>query len=98
MTLFQFRHRKDWGNDWYIQIINTGRHFPRPFRKKSLLQISLSWNDDACWPYLQINSGGGTLFGLILWVYKFGFDIDIWSRTWTWEHLRKVDEEQTELV
>jgi hypothetical protein len=92
-SLVKLKHRNDFGDDWYIQIINTGRHFPRPFRKKSLLQVSLSWNDDTSWPYLQIISGGGTLFGMIFWVYKFGFDMNIWSRTWTWEHLRKLENE-----
>jgi hypothetical protein len=92
-SLVTIKHRKDFGDDWYIQIANTGMHFPRPFKKKSLLQVSLSWNDDTCWPYLQINSGGGTLFSMLFWVYKFGFDITIWSRTWTWEHLRKLEDE-----
>jgi hypothetical protein len=85
MNLINFKHRYDYGHDWYVQILTIKRW--------SLLQISVSWNDYASWPYLQIRSGSGDLVSIIFWVYKFGFDIDFCGRTWKWDYLEKCDEE-----
>jgi hypothetical protein len=56
-----------------------------------LLQISLSWNDYASWPYLQIRSGSGDVLSIIFWVYKFGIDIDLMGRTWSWDYLENIE-------
>jgi len=90
MNLIQFKHRYDFGHEYYVQILNI--------KRKSLLQVSVSWNDCASWPYIQITSGSGTLLGILFWGYKFGFDIDVLSRTWNWDYLDRVDVEETELV
>jgi hypothetical protein len=90
MNLITLKHRKDFGYDWYVQILNIKRW--------SLLQISLSWNDYASWPYLQIKSGTGDVLSIIFWVYKFGIDVDLMGRTWRWDYLEEVDGEETELV
>jgi hypothetical protein len=58
-----------------------------------LLQVSVSWNDEPSWPYIQITSGSGTVLGILFWGYKFGFDIDILSRTWNWDYMKEVDED-----
>jgi len=42
--------------------------------------------------------GSNGLLGILFWAYKFGFDIDLLSRTWRWDHLEEVDEDETELV
>lgn len=98
MNLFNYKHRKDFGDEWYVQILNTGTHVPKPFKNWSLFQGSVSWNDYPGMPYLQITFGSNGLFGVLLWVYKFGLDVDILSRTWRWDYLEKVDEHETELV
>jgi len=98
MELIKFKHRYDFGHDWYVQILNTGKHFPNPLKNKSVLQFSVSWNDYTSWPYIQITSGSGTALGILFWAYKFGFDIDLLSRTWSWDHLENLDEDKTELV
>jgi hypothetical protein len=90
MNLITLKHRKDFGYDWYVQILNIKRW--------SLLQISLSWNDYASWPYLQIKSGTGDVLSIIFWVYKFGINVDLMGRTWRWDYLEEVDGEETELV
>jgi hypothetical protein len=90
MNLIQFKHRYDFGHEVYVQILNI--------KRKSLLQVSVSWNDEPSYPYLQITSGSGTVLGILFWAYKFGFDIDVFSRTWNWDYLDKVDGEETELV
>ena len=73
---------------WSYKLINTG--------KAHLIQLSFSWNDYPSWPYIQIMMGSGRCFGLIFWLYKFGFDIDLFSHTWNWDYL-KEDETEDEL-
>ena len=90
MNPIQFKHRYDFGHEYYVQVANIKRW--------SLFQFSISWNDCASWPYIQITSGSGTALGILFWAYKFGFDIDLLSRTWRWDHLEEVDEDETELV
>ena len=81
--LIKYNHREDFGHEWYVQILNI--------RRKSLLQASVSWNDYASWPYIQITSGSGTALSILFWAYKFGFDIDILSRTWSWDYQKDND-------
>jgi hypothetical protein len=88
MNLIKFCHREDFGHDWYVQILNI--------KRLSLLQISISWNDYPSWPYLQIKSGTGDVFDLLFWAYKFGIDITILGRTWSWDHLNNLDEIEDE--
>ena len=88
--LAKWSHREDFGHEWYVQILNIG--------KWSLLQASVSWNDYPSWPYIQIKSGTGSTLSILFWVYKFGFDIGFIERTWNWERLEKLDEDETELV
>jgi hypothetical protein len=88
--LIKYNHREDFGHEWYVQILNIKRW--------SLFQLSVSWNDYPSWPYLQIKSGSGDVLSILFWAYKFGFDIDFISRTWSWDHLEELDEDETELV
>ena len=92
MTLFQFKHHEDFGHDWYVQVLNV--------KNWSLLQVSVSWNDYPAWPYIQVKSGSGSTFSLLFWVYKFGLDVDILSRTWRWDYREELNEQEdyTELV
>ena len=83
-------HRYDFGHELYIQLFFTDRW--------ALLQTSVSWNDCPSWPYIQITSGSNGLFGILFWAYKFGFDIDLISRTWNWDYREKLDENENELV
>jgi hypothetical protein len=94
MNLIQFKHRYDFGHEVYVQILNIR---PKKYRW-SLLQVSVSWSDHPSSPYLQITSGGNGLLGILFWAYKFGFDIDILSRTWNWDYMKEVDEKETEYL
>ena len=92
MKLIQFKHRYDFGHEVYVQILNI-----RPKKYQwSLLQFSVSWNDFPSFPYIQITSGSNGLLSILFWAYKFGFDMDIISRTWNWDYVRdpEVDEEE----
>ena len=81
MSLIKFKHRYDFGHEYYVQILNI--------KRRSLLQVSVSWNDEPSWPYFQITSGSGTVLGILFWAYKFGFDIDVLSRTWNWDYMKE---------
>jgi len=89
MKLISFKHQEDFGHDWYVQILHTKRW--------ALLQASVSWNDYAAWPYIQIKSGNGSLLNIMFWAYKFGFDAGVIERTWNWDYLEEKDEDETDL-
>jgi hypothetical protein len=95
MSLIKFKYREDFGHEWYVQIINTGKHFPKVLKNRSILQLSVSWNDYPSWPYCQITFGSNGLMGMLFWAYKFGFDVDVLSRTWNWDYMREEDVQQT---
>ena len=98
-ALIRCAHRYDYGHDWYASFINVCKSAPFLLRNKSLLQVSFSWNDYPGWPYVQIKSGSGSLFSILIWAYKFGLDVDICASTWrmddylsTFSVYKKVDE------
>ena len=92
MKLINFKHREDFGHDWYLQVLTI--------KNWSLLQVSVSWNDYPGWPYIQIKSGSGSTLSILFWAYKFGLDVDILSRTWRWDYREELNEQEdyTELV
>jgi hypothetical protein len=85
MSIIKFNKKEDFGTDYYFQVLNV--------RKWSLLQVSVSWNDYASLPYLQITFGSNGFFSILSWVYKFGFDVDLISRTWNFDYMNKIDDE-----
>lgn len=87
LNLFRFTYAEDFGGTWYFQLLNFNKHFPLPIKRRSLLQWSFYWNDYSSWPYIQITFGSSGLFGIIFWVYKFGFDLDLLAYTWKMESL-----------
>jgi hypothetical protein len=78
MKLFHFYKNEDFGTDYSFQFFTVK---PKTYQW-SLLQVSLSFNDYAGFPYLQITSGGNGLLSILFWVWRFGMDVDICSRTW----------------
>jgi hypothetical protein len=86
----KWRYREDFGHEWYVQFLFTDRW--------AFLQASVSWNEYPGWPYCQITFGSNGFMGVLFWAYKFGFDVDFISRTWNWDHLEELDEDETELV
>ncbi len=76
MNLIKFTHTKDYGHDWFVQVLNV--------KGWSLIQASVSWTEFPSWPYVQIKSGSGSTLSVMFWAYKFGFDIGIIERTWKW--------------
>ena len=85
MSIIKFNKREDFGTDYYVQVLNI--------RKWSLLQVSVSWNDYASLPYLQITFGSNGFFSILSWVGKFGFDADLLSRTWNFDYMNSINDE-----
>ena len=83
LSLAQFKHRYDYGHNWYIQILVT--------ENWSLFQGSVGWNDYPSWPYLQIKSGYGSTLSVLFCVYKFEIDIGFIERTWNWDYMNQND-------
>jgi hypothetical protein len=88
MKLISFKRREDYGTELYVQVLHTKRW--------ALLQTSVSWNDYAAWPYMQIKSGMGTLLSIMVCVYKLGFDVGVCEHTWNFEYLEDLDVEEDE--
>ena len=87
MKLINFKYRYDFGHEYYVQLLSI-----RPIKSQwSLLQFSISWNDFPSFPYLQVTMGSNGLLSILFWAYKFGFDIDILSRTWNWDYMVEID-------
>ena len=86
MKLISFKHREDYGHDWYVMVLHTKRW--------ALFQASVSWNDYAAWPYIQIKSGNGSLLSILFWAHRFGIDAGFIERTWNFEYLNDLDVEE----
>jgi hypothetical protein len=89
MKLISFKHRVDYGDEYYVQILHTKRW--------ALLQASVSWNEYAGFPFVQIKSGSGTLLSIMFWAYKLGFDIGFCEHTWNFEYLNDLDVEEEDV-
>ena len=90
MKIISFKRREDYGTELYVQVLHN-KHW-------ALLQASVSWNDYPTFPFLQVKSGMGTLLSIVVSVYKLGFDVDVFSRTWNFEYLKDLDvEEENEI-
>ncbi len=85
MRLISFKHREDYGHEWYVQILHTKRW--------ALLQASVSWNDYASFPFLQVKFGMGSLVNIMFCIYKLGIDIGVCEHTWNFEYLKDLDGE-----
>ena len=90
MNLISLKHREDYGHEWYVQVLHTKRW--------ALLQASVSWNEYAGFPFIQIKSGSGTLLSIMFWSYKFGFDIGVCERTWNFEYLKDLGVEEEDEI
>jgi hypothetical protein len=88
VKLISFKHREDYGHEYYVQIFHN--------KYWALLQASVSWNEFASWPFIQVKSGGGTLLSTIFCVYKLGFDIGVCEHSWNFEYLEDLDVEEEE--
>ena len=74
MKLIKIHKDKDWGQDYYLQLLFTKRW--------ALFQGCVSWCNYPGWPYIQIKFGMGSLISILFQAYKFGLTIGLFERTW----------------
>ena len=74
MKLLDCKYIQDFGHEYYFSILKG--------KNRSFIQFSVSWNDYAGWPYIQVSSGTGRLFSFLFWTYRLGIDIDIIGYNW----------------
>ena len=74
MKLLDYKYIQDFGHEYYFSILKG--------KRRSFIQFSVSWNDYASWPYIQVSSGTGRLFSFLFWAYRLGIDIDIIGYNW----------------
>ena len=84
MKLISFKRREDYGTELYVQVLHNKRW--------ALLQASVSWNDYASFPFLQVRFGMGSLVNIMFCIYKLGFDIGICEHTWNFEYLEDLED------
>lgn len=74
MEIFKLTTRKDFGYEVRVAFLIV--------KNTVVIQLSLSWNDYASWPYFQLSSGCGRLLDFFFYAYKVGFEVDILGRPW----------------
>lgn len=82
MKFIKFDYYYDFGHDWYVQILNFGRHYPKFIKNISLIKFYIGWSESPSNPYLQIICGQGKLFSFLFSIYKFTVSLDIIGHTW----------------
>ena len=78
MKLLALNYQFDFGHDYYIRLL-FNKHW-------ALFQASVSWCQYPGLPFLQIQSGSGSLLNVIFNVYRFGMSIALLDRTWKLEY------------
>ena len=74
MNLIKFPYRYDFGHDWCVQIL--------AIKKRSLLQVAISWSEIPSPPFLQIKFDERNPIDVQSIIYKLGFDMTVCGRTW----------------
>ena len=74
MKLLDYYNKEDFGTEHIFTIIKG--------KRRSFIQVSVSWNDYPGWPYLQISFGNNRLIDILFWCWKFSFAFELFGFTW----------------
>jgi hypothetical protein len=87
MSILKINKRKDFGTEYYVQLLNI--------KRTSLLQVSFSLND-YCHRGLISNFVLELVMScsIVFWAGKLGIDITLLGRTWSWDFMKEIDEEE----
>jgi len=78
MKLLEYRQKEDFGVEHIFTILKG--------KRRSFLQVSVSWNEYGGSPYLQIAFGNNRLIDILFWCWKFGFAFELLGITWdSWD-------------
>jgi hypothetical protein len=74
MKLIDTFVRDDFGKEYCLTLFK--------FEKKSLIQTSVGWADDASSPLLHLNMSSSGLLSFFFYIHKFSFCFDFIAYTW----------------
>lgn len=75
MKLFHYHKIEDFGTEHIFTLLKG--------KRRSFIQLEISWNDYPDFPYFQISFGNNSLIDILFWVYKFGFALALFSYNWS---------------
>lgn len=75
MKLLHYHKNEDFGTEHIFTVLKG--------KKRSFIQLEISWNDFKDFPYLQISFGNNSLIDVLFWVHKFGFALALFSYNWS---------------
>jgi hypothetical protein len=85
MKLIDYYKKEDFGVEHIFTLLKG--------KRRSFIQLGLSFNNYPDFPYLQISFGNNRLIDILFWVWKFGFALEIFS--FTWKNWDSEDDETT---
>lgn len=74
MKLIHYHKIEDFGTEHIFTLLEG--------KRRSFIQLGLSWNDYCGTPYLQISFGNNRLIDILFWVWKFSFALEVFGITW----------------
>jgi hypothetical protein len=74
MKLFDYYKKEDYGVEHVFTLLKG--------KRRSVVQLGLSWNDYLDSPYLQIAFGNNRLVDILFWCWKIGFAFELFGITW----------------
>jgi hypothetical protein len=74
VKLFDYRKKEDYGVEHIFTLIQG--------KRRSFLQVSVSWNDYPDMPYFQLGIGNNRLIDILFWCWKFGAAVELFGITW----------------
>jgi hypothetical protein len=78
VKLFEYYKREDYGVEHIFTLVKG--------KRRSFLQVSVSWNDYPDMPYFQLGIGNNRLIDILFWCGKIGFAFELFGITWrSWD-------------
>jgi hypothetical protein len=78
MKLLDYYSKEDFGVEHIFTIFKG--------KRRSFIQLGLSWNEYPGAPYFQLAMGNNRLIDILFWCWKFGFAFELLGITWnSWE-------------
>lgn len=75
MKFFHYHKKEDFGTEHIFTLLKG--------KKRSFIQLEISWNDYPDFPYLQVSFGNSSLIDILFWVYKFSLAFEVFSYNWS---------------
>jgi hypothetical protein len=74
MKYLDYYKREDYGVEHVFTLLKG--------KRRSVVQLGLSWNNYPDSPYLQIAFGNNRLVDILFWCWKIGFAFELFGITW----------------